>query len=104
MLLSARCMKPVAYRYENCSYHNYSSQVCGDAEWQREAIELKVWRPPVRSVGHTGLEELDGYLSHLGSGMLIIFDRRPSTQCEPPDTEITQVRSPAGHTVTLMRA
>jgi hypothetical protein len=78
----------------------------GRAALQREAIELKVWRPHQPDPLDAGLEQLDGYLSRLGlgSGILIIFDRRPSTRYEPPDTEITQISSPAGHTVTLMRA
>ena len=78
----------------------------GQPALQREAIELKVWRPHQSDPLDAGLEQLDGYLSRLGlgSGILIIFDRRPSTRYEPPDTEITQVGSPAGHTVTLMRA
>lgn len=50
MLLSARCRKLIAYMYENCSYHDHSSLACGDAEWQREAIELKGLAPasPIR--------------------------------------------------------
>jgi hypothetical protein len=78
----------------------------GRPSLQREAIELKVWRPRQPDSLPTGLEQLDGYLSRLGldSGILIIFDRRPRARQELPDTEITQVHSPDGHTVTLMRA
>jgi hypothetical protein len=73
---------------------------------QREAIELKVWRPRQADPLPAGLEQLDGYLTRLSldSGILIIFDRRPKALHEPPDTEITEVHSPAGHTVTLLRA
>jgi hypothetical protein len=78
----------------------------GQPALQREAIELKVWRPRQSDPLDTGLQQLDGYLTRLGldSGILIIFDRRPSTRNEPPDTEITQVNAPGGQPITLLRA
>ncbi len=50
----------------------------GAREWQREALELKVWRAGKRDPREEGLRQLDGYLERLGldRGYLVIFDRR----------------------------
>ena len=50
----------------------------GERLWQREAIEIKVWRPKKKDPLESGLAQLSGYLSGLGlnQGTLIIFDRR----------------------------
>lgn len=78
----------------------------GARRWQREAIELKVWRPGRADPLPEGLRQLDGYLDRLGldHGTLVVFDRRPDA---PPITERTRFsreRSPAGRTVTVLRA
>jgi hypothetical protein len=73
---------------------------------QREAVEIKVRRVGRRDPLKEGLAQLDGYLARLGldTGTLLIFDRRPSSAEEPPEPEFTQERTPAGRTVTLLRA
>ena len=50
----------------------------GERLVQREAIELKVWRPGRPDPIAQGLIQLDAYLGRLGldSGWLVIFDRR----------------------------
>jgi hypothetical protein len=70
------------------------------------AIEIKVWRPKAADPLAEGLEQLDGYLAGLGldSGWLVIFDRRPKA---PPLAErlgSTEVTSPAGRRVVVVRA
>ena len=78
----------------------------GRREWQREAIELKVWaagRPDPLSIG---LAQLDAYLVRLGldSGVLAIFDRRPDAAEITERTSFEKLRSPAGREITLLRA
>ncbi len=72
----------------------------------RLAIELKVWRNGTRDPINDGLAQLDGYLSGLGleTGWLVIFDQRNG---QPPIEERTTAETavtPAGRTVTLIRA
>jgi hypothetical protein len=78
----------------------------GDGRVQREAIELKVWRPRRADPLEDGLKQLDGYLTRLGldHGTLVIFDRRSPNEDEPVRPEITEVTSPEGRAVTLLRA
>jgi hypothetical protein len=73
---------------------------------QREAVELKVWQPRQADPLAKGLAQLDGYLHRLGldTGTLIVFDRRPDAVPVTERTAITQVGSPAGRTITLLRA
>jgi hypothetical protein len=73
---------------------------------QREAAEIKVRRAGRADPLKEGLAQLDGYLARLGldTGTLLIFDRRPSSAEEPPEPESTRERTPAGRTVTLLRA
>lgn len=78
----------------------------GTRRWQREALELKVWRPGAPDPLPRGLTQLDGYLDRLGldHGTLVVFDRRPDA---PPITDRTRFEdttSPAGHTITILRA
>jgi hypothetical protein len=53
-----------------------------------------------------GLAQLDGYLARLGleTGTLLIFDRRPAAVEQPPDPGFTNEHTPAGRTITLLRA
>jgi hypothetical protein len=78
----------------------------GDHQMQREAIELKVWAPDKPDPLALGLKQLDRYLDglHLDSGTLMIFDRRPQAAPVGERTAITEVASPAGHVITLVRA
>jgi hypothetical protein len=73
---------------------------------QREAVEIKVRRAKKGDPLGEGLEQLDGYLTRLGldSGTLLIFDRRPSAVKQPPDPQFRLEQTPAGRTVTLLRA
>jgi hypothetical protein len=72
--------------------------------WQWEAIELKVRRPGRPDPIPEGLAQLDGYLDRLGlkTGVLIAFDRRPSAPPITERTSITETRTPAGRTITLV--
>src|SRR5215470_6701808 len=78
----------------------------GKRHSQREAIELKVWRPGEPDPMTRGLTQLDNYLDRLNltSGTLVIFDRRPDAPPITDRTTTTQTASPAGHTITLLRA
>ncbi|WP_394829637.1 AAA family ATPase [Pendulispora albinea] len=74
--------------------------------WQREAIELKVWREGRPDPLPEGLAQLEGYLTRLGlhHGFLAIFDRRRQA---PPLTERTRVektRTAGGRETVLLRA
>lgn len=53
-----------------------------------------------------GLEQLDNYLDrhHLDTGYMLIFDRRPEEIRGHPLAEISEVSTPAGRVVTLLRA
>ncbi len=69
-------------------------------------IELKVWRDGDGDPLEDGLAQLDGYLDGLGldTGWLVIFDRRSG---QPPIRQRTSAASamtPAGRTVTVIRA
>jgi hypothetical protein len=78
----------------------------GDGQTQREAVELKVWRPGTHDPLPDGLTQLDTYLSQLGmdTGTLIIFDRRNEAAPIPERTQFAAEQSPAGRTITLLRA
>ncbi|MEH6874604.1 MAG: ATP-binding protein, partial [Candidatus Competibacter sp.] len=69
-------------------------------------IELKVWREGEPDPLAEGLEQLDGYLAGLGlnGGWLVIFDRRAG---QPPIRERTassEMPSPQGRRITVVRA
>ena len=73
--------------------------------WQYEAFELKVWADRCSDPLEEGLEQLDRYLSrlHLDRGTLVIFDRR-STALPPSErTSLSQVTSPKGYRIHLLR-
>jgi hypothetical protein len=72
---------------------------------QREAVELKAWSKGKEPLG-TGLKQLDRYLDRLGldTGTLIIFDRRDDAPDITERTAFSKVTSPAGRTITLLRA
>lgn len=77
-------------------------------EWrqQRFAFELKVWRDGEPDPVGEGLEQLDEYLARLGlaSGWLVVFDQRSGLPRARERTSAVPVRSPAGRTITLVRA
>jgi hypothetical protein len=73
---------------------------------QREAIELKVWRPHQRDPLDRGLEQLDDYLDRLDldQGTLVVFDRRPEAADITERTAFFDAETPSGRPVTLLRA
>ena len=73
---------------------------------QREAIELKVWRPRQADPLPEGLAQLDRYLDglDLGTGTLVVFDRRPSAPPIGQRTSFSTERTPGGRAITLLRA
>jgi len=68
-------------------------------------IELKVWRDGEKDPLSEGLEQLDGYLSGLGlpGGWLVVFDRRGGAAPLGERTTATEVTSPAGRAITVIR-
>lgn len=78
----------------------------GRREVQREAIELKVWRPKAPDPRAQGLKQLDAYLDRLGleTGALVLFDRRPRAGSIAKRTRFETAASPAGRQVTVLRA
>jgi hypothetical protein len=77
----------------------------GAATWQREAIELKVWRDKIADPRDEGLAQLDTYFDQVGldHGVLVIFDHRGAA---PPLAErqgFADARTPSGRAVTLLR-
>jgi hypothetical protein len=78
----------------------------GGREWQREAIELKVWRTGQPDPISQGLAQLDRYLAHLSldRGTLVIFDRRDTAPPPPERTAFAEDRTPSGRAVTILRA
>jgi hypothetical protein len=88
----------------------------GQRQWQREAVEIKVWRDKKPDPLDEGLVQLDEYLAQLGldHGVLALFDRRSGRRSghgdhvdaghAPPDVTFEQTRTASGRDVTLMRA
>ncbi|CAK0762721.1 ATP-binding protein [Gammaproteobacteria bacterium] len=70
------------------------------------AIELKVWRNGEPDPLNEGLTQLDGYLAGLGlpGGWLMIFDRRAGQPPIRDRTTCTEVTSPKGRQVIVVRA
>jgi hypothetical protein len=82
------------------------STPAGKQAWQREAIEMKVWREGKSDPMGEGLTQLDGYLDRLGldTGALVIFDRRPQAAPVAERTTFIQATSPSGRAITALRA
>ena len=78
----------------------------GKPTWQREALELKVWRDKQKDPLVKGLSQLDGYLDKTGldTGVLVIFDRRTDAEYIETRTRFDEAVTPAGRRVTLLRA
>ncbi|MFV9502970.1 MAG: AAA family ATPase [Oscillochloridaceae bacterium umkhey_bin13] len=72
----------------------------------RVAIEVKVWRPRRSDPLSEGLSQLDAYLAGLDllTGWLIIFDRRTNAAPLAERTSSTELQTPTGRTVTVIRA
>ena len=78
----------------------------GKPAMQKEAVELKVRRAKDGDPLAEGLQQLDDYLDrhHLDTGYMVIFDRRPEEVRGHHLGKISDVSSPAGRAVTLLRA
>lgn len=78
----------------------------GCRAWQREALELKVWRDNAKDPLAEGLTQLDGYLDRvdLDTGVLVVFDRRTTAAPITERTGFIETSSPAGRSITLLRA
>ena len=79
----------------------------GQRQWQREAIEIKVWRDKKRDPLDEGLRQLDDYLAQLDldHGVLVIFDRRASRGSDTaPAVTFEQARSASDRAITVLRA
>jgi hypothetical protein len=75
--------------------------------WQREALELKVWRDGRPDPLHKGLAQLEAYLEKLGldRGWLVLFDRRSTREGAPERTHITTATTPTHRfAVDVLRA
>jgi hypothetical protein len=75
--------------------------------WQREALELKVWRTGEQDPQAKGLSQLEGYLESLGleRGWLVVFDRRETQPPVDERTLITTATTPKhGWNVDVLRA
>jgi hypothetical protein len=80
----------------------------GARQWQREAVELKVWRDKIADPLERGLAQLDTYLDTLGlqTGTLVVFDRRDRRADAPPAAEshaIAPATTPSGREVKVLR-
>jgi hypothetical protein len=82
----------------------------GQREWQREAVELKVWRDKKPDPRDEALSQLDAYLDRtkLERGWLVIFDRRANLPAGTPHAleriAFEQAVTPKGRAVTILRA
>jgi len=70
------------------------------------AVELKVWRDGQPDPATDGLAQLDRYLDGLGlpTGWLVVFDRRSAQPPIAVRTSAAVAMTPAGRSVTLVRA
>ncbi|XXY54388.1 AAA family ATPase [Sorangium sp. So ce269] len=77
----------------------------GKRAWQREAIELKVWRAGERDPLLKALWQIDAYLHGLSldTGVVVVFDRRPGADPES-GTRFEEALTPSGRRVTVLRA
>lgn len=73
-------------------------------QWQRAAMELKVWRAGRPFPLQEGLTQLDAYLRGLGldTGFLVIFDQRGSGAERGADVGRDQYRSPEKRSVRVL--
>ncbi len=78
----------------------------GGQALQREAVELKVRADGDADPLAEGLAQLDSYLDRLGlgTGVLIVFDRRPNAAPIAERTRFEEATSPSGRPVTVLRA
>ncbi|MGH3683179.1 MAG: hypothetical protein ACRDT2_23385 [Natronosporangium sp.] len=77
----------------------------GKRAWQREAVELKVWRRGEADPQPAGLRQLDDYLERLelDRGTLVVFDRRDPDSSPAQRTQFGEDQTPSGRPVTVLR-
>jgi hypothetical protein len=77
----------------------------GGRTWQREALELKVWRTGEKDPRPKGLSQLDGYLERLGldEGVLVLFDQRKEAASPETEAEIEEVPLASGRKANVLR-
>ncbi|MFI6630665.1 ATP-binding protein [Nonomuraea fuscirosea] len=77
----------------------------GERLLQREAMELKVWRPGESDPTPDGLTQLDRYLDRLtlDTGVLVVFNRRSKALPWAERGAFEQAATPSGRQVTLLR-
>ena len=92
-------------RIDLCVRWPYAS-AGGKREWQREGLELKVWRDGKPDPLERGLEQLDSYLDGLGlaTGVLVVFDGRSTASPIAERTTFAAARSPRGRDIILLHA
>ena len=75
-------------------------------EWQREALELKVWRDKKADPLGEGLKQLEEYLARLGlhEGVLVLFDRREGREVPEVRTKFEEAVTEGGRPVVVLRA
>lgn len=78
----------------------------GKRIFQREAIELKVWRDKQPDPLAKGLVQIDQYLTklQLDTGILVIFDRRSNAPNIEERTRFEEAVTSSGKRLTLLRA
>lgn len=78
----------------------------GRQQWQREAMELEVWRDKQPDPRDEGLRQLDAYLTRLDldHGVLVLFDRRSAAPPLPARIAFDQAQTPAGRQARILRA
>ena len=78
----------------------------GKRVYQREAIELKVWRDKAKDPLPQALKQIDQYLTKLKleNGVLVIFDRRGEAAEVEERTRFEEAVTLSGKRVTLLRA
>jgi hypothetical protein len=71
---------------------------------QRTAFELKAWRVGRPDPLPSGLQQLDSYLDRMGldTGVLAIFDQRPTAPAPSERVRLTTKTSPTGRTITVL--
>lgn len=73
---------------------------------QREAFELKIWPDKKKDPFEAALAQLDRYLDRIDvpTDVLVIFDRRADAGPINERTRFSEVVSPTGRPITLLRA
>jgi DNA polymerase III delta prime subunit len=77
----------------------------GKRQWQREAVEIKVWADRRPDPLARGLEQIDAYLARLGldRGVLALFDRRTRARAIEKRTRFDQARTASGREISVLR-